>query len=659
MASWSSLKYALVVTFAFGATQLDAHPLADSSSTKTPHNIITPIAHNSSTPYDPTSLTGLWKPEKDAGPIVVTGVRARAGIAPRKEINKMIENHTEFSLFIMAMYRLQRVPQDSDMSFYAIGGIHGAPFKPWSKVGGITDKQDPDQDPGYCAHGDALFAPWHRPYVALIEQLMWKHASDIVDELPEGDKKAKFRKVLPTLRFPYWDWAQNPVIPREIIALKEIPIESVRRDEERIANPLYSYKFTSVSELEPQWGNYWNTLRETIRFSAEMGPNPSFDTLSQVMSKEGAQWKSDVHKLLLDSEYSFPTMSNELSVVHGAVHQAVGGRFGHMNPVEFSGFDPIFFLHHANVDRLFGIWQTVFPSNYTMTGTTTTRSNFVFVKGHHINMKTDLKPFYQSTGKFWNSESVTDVKTFGYTYPETGMSRGDTIATVKALYGQTSTDIKAALKIKTSGGLPNKQTKRAIAEPKGTVNTKPTAGELAGVVGQIVHDSNKYREWEAFIKVSVGTNPFSVTVFMGEPASADPKDWVNDKNYIGSYSPFTNWKKNTGQKMIGKVSLTSKLLSKVTTKEVESMNPGAVVPYLLKNLKFKGLNLEKSTRRAADIKSFKDLKIEISSTDVTLAKTDSDLPKWGKPENQINWIDVSAGKMQPMEVQSNSTSKIS
>jgi tyrosinase len=31
---------------------------------------------------------------------------------------------------------------------------------------------------------------------------------------------------------------------------------------------------------------------------------------------------------------------------------------------EVSGFDPTFWLHHANVDRLFAMWQAVYPESY-------------------------------------------------------------------------------------------------------------------------------------------------------------------------------------------------------------------------------------------------------------------------------------------------------
>lgn len=43
--------------------------------------------------------------------------------------------------------------------------------------------------------------------------------------------------------------------------------------------------------------------------------------------------------------------------LHIQVHVNIGGGGGHMMYTEVAGFDPIFFLHHANVDRLLALWQ--------------------------------------------------------------------------------------------------------------------------------------------------------------------------------------------------------------------------------------------------------------------------------------------------------------
>jgi len=40
------------------------------------------------------------------------------------------------------------------------------------------------------------------------------------------------------------------------------------------------------------------------------------------------------------------------------------GNSGHMTYLDYSAFDPIFFLHHTMVDRVFALWQGLYPNSY-------------------------------------------------------------------------------------------------------------------------------------------------------------------------------------------------------------------------------------------------------------------------------------------------------
>src|SRR5882757_6072075 len=55
--------------------------------------------------------------------------------------------------------------------------------------------------------------------------------------------------------------------------------------------------------------------------------------------------------------------ANNIESIHNSIHNSVGG-FGHMQFPEVAGFDPVFWLHHANVDRLFPMWQALYPDSY-------------------------------------------------------------------------------------------------------------------------------------------------------------------------------------------------------------------------------------------------------------------------------------------------------
>ena len=51
-----------------------------------------------------------------------------------------------------------------------------------------------------------------------------------------------------------------------------------------------------------------------------------------------------------------PVNYASLETIHNGIHGNVGNG-GHMGIPDFAAFDPIFMMHHANVDRLFAMWQ--------------------------------------------------------------------------------------------------------------------------------------------------------------------------------------------------------------------------------------------------------------------------------------------------------------
>ncbi|EPS39581.1 hypothetical protein H072_6625 [Dactylellina haptotyla CBS 200.50] len=668
MAGWSSLKVALVAASIFSAAGVQGSPYGhrDTVNPAVQHGEKVARASN----YDPTSLDSNRVPRNVTGNILVTGIQQgfKRGEQPpvRKEIREMLKNRTEFSLFVMALYRLQRQPQELDNSYYALAGIHGQPYKAWDKVETVEGASKTE---GYCAHGDMLFLPWHRPYIAVFEQQVWNHAYDIVMELPKNHpKRAKFMKVLPTLRLPYWDWASNSDIPSEIAEENMIPIETIREDEEKIQNPLYSYWFTSTNEFK----NYlWGDLKETIRFpTADKKISTQSRGLLAAMKARETTWKDKVYKILMSSK-TFVSMAkgsvdsedgdeteytDSLEDVHGDVHVSIGnswdekGNFvgvGTMTPPNFSGFDPIFWLHHANVDRLFAMWQNLHPKGYTFSETTKFPT-YVRPVGEKVDLDTPLKPFRQTMdGKFWTSASVGDTKKFGYIYPETRGSDKQTRVEINKLYGLTTRRIKNAQNGVDSAVGGSKLTKRGA-------DTKPN---LTPVKDKIIHEGDKYIDWTANIKVNKAAlnGSFAVYVFLGEPVNNTVSAWATDKNFVGTSSIFAN-SRAKNMMVSGTVPLTSALMGKVANKLIKDNSPASIIPYLMKNLKIKAAVPQ--VDQLPELKDVKDLKIQIVAQEVKLPSSEDEAPSYGKPERQLTFIDVAAGLLEPkIDISANSTIK--
>mmetsp|Transcript_7371 Transcript_7371/g.22388 ORF Transcript_7371/g.22388 Transcript_7371/m.22388 type:complete len:277 (+) Transcript_7371:1528-2358(+) len=115
-----------------------------------------------------------------------------------------------------------------------------------------------------------------------------------------------------------------------------------------------------------------------------------------------------------------------------------------MSLLQTAGFDPAFFLHHANVDRLLAIWQVFFPGVWVIPGLSAS-GTYMYDKGQPLNQTSPLYPFKfqsgSSEGQFMTSNDVVSTRALGYTYPELEPqpSWSDLFSQVVDLYGPVRT----------------------------------------------------------------------------------------------------------------------------------------------------------------------------------------------------------------------------
>lgn len=103
------------------------------------------------------------------------------------------------------------------------------------------------------SHGTAIFLPWHRLYVAMLEQALMHHMLQIAKEF-EKVGNALYMEKVGKFRFPYWE----PCRPRSVVkgtlsyglpkvlSLAKVLIWRPVKDSEGrdiIRNPLYQYQF--------------------------------------------------------------------------------------------------------------------------------------------------------------------------------------------------------------------------------------------------------------------------------------------------------------------------------------------------------------------------------------------------------------------------------
>ncbi|OJD13983.1 hypothetical protein AJ78_05620 [Emergomyces pasteurianus Ep9510] len=134
-----------------------------------------------------------------------------------------------------------------------------------------------------------------------------------------------------------------------------------------------------------------------------------------------------------DEEVKTGHWYQSLESIHNNVHLFVGGdNNGHMTQVPVASFDPFFWLHHANVERFYSIWQYLHDNEWFSDTTEILKDasgNMLNAKGEVVNNEKDalritvgpntpLAPFRNRAGNFYTSNDVRNHTVFNYTYPE-------------------------------------------------------------------------------------------------------------------------------------------------------------------------------------------------------------------------------------------------
>lgn len=209
-----------------------------------------------------------------------------------------------------------------------------------------------------CPHINWWFLPWHQVYLGWFEKICRDLSGNSAFALP------------------YWNWTHVQRAPEEFFSAGLDPtsdmfqqsmyvfrdkldetldgIWSGLSDRQRVLLGLRGY--TELEILAPEVRLYFMQHNNSRDLSQA---NPEFDD----DSKQGTSAES-IHRVLasrkfvgfggqLAQHHSVFSGSDLLeSLPHNSVHAAVGGTMLSM----FSPIDPLFYLHHANVDRLWQVW---------------------------------------------------------------------------------------------------------------------------------------------------------------------------------------------------------------------------------------------------------------------------------------------------------------
>ncbi|KAH9080397.1 photo-regulated tyrosinase [Lactarius deliciosus] len=551
-----------------------------------------------------------------------TGGTAQGAAAPnRLEINDFVKTKEPFSLYIQALNVMFKTPQSNSTSHFSIGGIHGLPFVQWEGSGSARPVQG-SQWGGYCTHGSVLFPTWHRPYVALYEQVMQQHALEIANTYQVN--KDRWVTAAQNLRAPYWDWATNSVPPDEVISKTTVNIVTPDGRTTSVANPLLKYTFNPIDASFPAPYRNWRT---TIRNPTSSGPNATTNVqgLKDDLSSIQDDITSSTYNLLTPTTRlaTGGSASNSLEAIHDEIHGYIGGQMGDPCCCRLpSGFDPIFFLHHANAVNS-GVWVTRGPAEggtFTISGNAAMDNN-------------------TSTTGYWVSSETTTTERLHYSYPEFNNLPSDPAARTAAIaniinqkYGGSafstlSTTGPASEPLRHQHQAPAASTPTASAPAPaaaGTVHPFASRGGAPHAAAKAEHGQEAQQvlhDWTArihFKKYELGQS-FAVLLFLGE-VPADASQWRTCPSFVGSHVAFVNSAADQCANCREQAEVVAEGFVHLNTaiaklSGLSSFEPTVITPYLQSNLHWRVQTID--TRTAVELDRLPSLEVTVAAIPLT------------------------------------------
>ena len=230
-----------------------------------------------------------------AAPYIIHGAAAQTPtVVTRRPAHELTDSDPEVKTLRKAVRRLKDLPPHHPAHWSQMSRYHAQLCGP----GALPD-------PNAEIHSTWWFLPWHRAYLSVVEHLLQWAAED------------------DSLALPYWDWVRSPKIPAIY-------------DGDPATNPLAHAPRNVGADPRLLWWEQLTPADEPRVVGEhtfeEFGGGNIVDDQGNIAFRGGS----------LDGG------------LHGAGHVYIGGD---MQSFTTAGNDPLFYAHHANVDRMWEVWR--------------------------------------------------------------------------------------------------------------------------------------------------------------------------------------------------------------------------------------------------------------------------------------------------------------
>lgn len=237
----------------------------------------------------------------------------------RKDVYKLPPGDQTLEWYAKAVAAMQTLPPSDPMGWTYQAAVHGIDPLPPAMTGLWAE----------CQHGSSFFLPWHRMYILNFERIVANHIARLGGPADWA--------------LPYWNYMatdpatlalppafRNPALPNGAL------------------NPLYVALRNPVANAGGTVLGSRDVALNCLSASGTTSPGGFFG---------GAP---SVH---------FGQLAGALELTpHNAVHRQVGAiPGGWMADPDLAALDPIFWLHHSNIDRLWEVWLDCDPSHRNLT----------------------------------------------------------------------------------------------------------------------------------------------------------------------------------------------------------------------------------------------------------------------------------------------------